>query len=61
MSNDKMLINIYKLDENLLNLNNYTINYEICEKCSGEFIQIDYSGLIVCNKCGIQKEIFSRT
>ena len=50
---NKYLIN---LDEGHLNINNYTINYEICEHCGGEWIQVDYKGLVICNKCGIQKQ-----
>ena len=43
------------MDENMLNIKNYEINsYEVC-KCGGEFIHIDYKGLVVCNKCAIQK------
>jgi len=43
------------LNENMLNINNYVIDYfENC-KCGGEFIHIDYKGLVVCNKCAIQK------
>ena len=53
-SND---INKYlsKIDENLINLKNYMINYEVCSKCEGEFIHVDYKGLMICNQCGIQK------
>ena len=50
---NKYLIN---LDEGHLNINNYVINYEICEHCGGEWIQVDYKGLVICNKCGIQKQ-----
>ncbi len=50
---NKYLIN---MDEGHLNINNYVINYEICEKCGGEWIQVDYKGLVICNKCGIQKQ-----
>ena len=50
---DKYLIN---LDEGHLDINNYIINYELCEHCGGEWIQVDYKGLVVCNKCGRQKE-----
>ena len=49
---DKFLINI---NENLLNIKNYIIDYETC-KCGGEFIHIDYKGMVVCNKCAIQKQ-----
>jgi len=50
---NKYLIN---LDEGHLNINNYVVNYEICEHCGGEWIQVDYKGLVICNKCGIQKQ-----
>ena len=50
---NKYLIN---MDEGHLNINNYVINYEICEHCGGEWIQVDYKGLVICNKCGIQKQ-----
>ena len=36
---------------NFLNMDNYVVNYEICEYCSGELIQVDHKGFI-CNKCG---------
>ena len=50
---DKYLIN---LDEGHLDINNYIVNYELCEYCGGEWIQVDHKGLVVCNKCGRQKE-----
>lgn len=49
----KYLINVNK---NMLDLKNYTIDYEFC-KCGGEFIKVNYKGLVICNKCGIQKTI----
>ena len=54
---DDTNINKYltNLDNNYLNINNYMVNYEICEKCSGEWIQVDHKGLVICNGCGIQK------
>ena len=50
---NKYLIN---LDNNYLNINNYIVNYEICDKCSGEWIQVDHKGLVICNGCGVQKQ-----
>jgi len=50
---NKYLIN---LDEGHLNISNYMVNYETCEYCAGEWIQVDYKGLVICNKCGIQKQ-----
>ena len=48
---NKYLIN---LDDSFLDINNYKINYEICNKCGGEYIPVDHEGLIICNKCGNQ-------
>ena len=39
-----------------MNINNYIVNYELCDKCSGEWIQVDYKGLVICNGCGRQKQ-----
>ena len=39
-----------------LNINNYIVNYEICKECGGEFIPVEHQGLIICNKCGVQKQ-----
>ena len=41
------------MDENLINLNNYSVKYDVC-KCGGELIHVDYEGLLICNKCGVQ-------
>ena len=48
----KYLTNV---DDNFLNLKNYVIDYEICEKCNGELVKVDYKGLVICNNCGLQK------
>ena len=48
----KYLCNV---DTNFINLKNYVINYEICDKCGGELVKVDYKGLVICNKCGLQK------
>ena len=55
---DETNINKYltNLDEGHLNINNYIVNYELCEHCSGEWIQVDHKGLVICNKCGRQKQ-----
>ena len=55
---DETNINKYftNIDEQHLNINNYIINYELCNKCSGEWIQVDYKGLVICNGCGRQKQ-----
>jgi len=50
---NKYLVN---LDDSFLNINNYIYNYEYCKNCGGEYIPVDYEGLIICNKCGLQKQ-----
>jgi hypothetical protein len=50
---NKYLIN---LDDSFLNINNYMYNYELCEKCGGEYVPVEHEGLIICNKCGVQKQ-----
>jgi hypothetical protein len=44
-----------KLDNTLMNINNYTYNSNIC-KCGGELIPVQYEGVKICNKCGLQKK-----
>jgi hypothetical protein len=44
------------LDEQHININNYIVNYEQCNKCMGEWIQVDHKGLVICNGCGMQKQ-----
>ncbi len=58
---DETNINKYltNLDEGHLNINNYIVNYELCQFCMGEWIQIDHKGLVVCNKCGRQKQFLA--
>ena len=44
------------LNENFIDMNKYTVDYEKCENCGGEWIQVDYKGLVICNKCSRQKQ-----
>jgi len=46
---NKYLTNI---DESFIDINNYVIDYEKCENCSGELVPVESEGLIICNKCG---------
>tara|TARA_B100000886_G_scaffold321418_1_gene263601 strand:+ start:6206 stop:7321 length:1116 start_codon:yes stop_codon:yes gene_type:complete len=51
------IVNSYlsNIDDNFIDLSNYTSNEEICKNCGeGELIPIDDEGLLVCNKCFIQ-------
>ena len=48
----KYLENINKSE--FMNINNYIVSNDVCEKCGGELIPIDFEGIRVCNKCGTQ-------
>ncbi len=57
--NDKQvnIVNSYlsNIDDNFIDLGNYTTNDEICKYCNiGELIPIDDEGVLVCNNCYIQ-------
>ena len=45
------LINV---DETFLNINNFIINYDVCEKCEGELVPVEHDGVLLCKKCGKQ-------
>jgi len=44
-----------KLDNTIVNIDDYTYNSNICN-CGGELIPVQYEGVKICNKCGIQKK-----
>ena len=41
----KYLCNV---DTNFINLKNYVINYEICDKCGGELVAVEHDGVLLC-------------
>jgi hypothetical protein len=46
---DKYLTNI---NESCLDINNYTIQSDICKFCSkGDLIPLDHEGILICNNC----------
>ena len=47
----KYLCNI---DQSYLNIMDYTVDYEVCEKCKGELVPVDNEGILVCKKCHTQ-------
>ena len=50
----KYLMNI---NEGVLNLSNYVVQNDICESCKqGEMVPQEHEGLLICNKCGVQKQ-----
>ncbi len=53
----KMMLNMYwkNVNNNLINMQNYVVPSDICEKCgAGELIPQDEEGILICNnpKCG---------
>lgn len=56
-SQSKAMLNMYwkNVNNNLINMQNYVIASDICEKCgAGELIPQDEEGILICNniKCG---------
>tara|TARA_B100001059_G_scaffold236029_1_gene284314 strand:- start:3515 stop:4645 length:1131 start_codon:yes stop_codon:yes gene_type:complete len=50
----KYLMNI---NEGVLNLSNYVVQNDICDSCKqGEMVPQEHEGLLICNKCGVQKQ-----
>jgi len=47
----KYLTNI---DESFLNINDYILQHEICEKCGGELIPVESEGVMICKECSNQ-------
>ena len=51
------IVNSYlsNIDDNFIDLNNYTTNEDICKYCNnGELIPMDDEGLLICNNCAVQ-------
>lgn len=54
--NDTSKKYLTQIDNRFIDIKDYSINYEKCEKCKGELVIIDYEGIMVCNKCGNQEK-----
>jgi hypothetical protein len=42
------------IDNKHIDMENYQINYEICPKCSGELVQVESEGILICKSCSFQ-------
>ena len=42
------------IDNKIIDMDNYKINYEICPKCSGELVQVESEGILICKICSFQ-------
>jgi hypothetical protein len=40
------------MDETFFDITQYTTNHDICNKCKGELISVEYEGVLICKKCG---------
>ena len=43
------------IDNKIIDMDNYKINYEICPKCSGELVQVESEGILICKVCSFQE------
>jgi hypothetical protein len=42
------------IDNKFIDMKNYEINYEVCPKCSGELVQVESEGILICKTCSYQ-------
>ena len=42
------------IDNKSVDMKNYEVNYEICPKCSGELVQVESEGILICKICSFQ-------
>ena len=57
--NTKNIVTSYlsRINSDFIDVNNYVIPTNICERCNkGELIPMDEEGILICNKCFINKQ-----
>jgi hypothetical protein len=42
------------IDDKHINIENYKVSQEVCERCGGELIIVETEGVKICNKCSIR-------
>ena len=42
------------VDQSFLNINDYKISHDVCNKCNGELIYVLHEGVVICNQCSEQ-------
>ena len=42
------------VDDSFLNINDYKVMHDVCQKCKGELIYVLHEGVVICNKCSNQ-------
>ena len=42
------------IDNKSVDMKNYEVNYEICTKCTGELVQVESEGILICKQCSFQ-------
>jgi uncharacterized CHY-type Zn-finger protein len=40
------------MDESFFDISQYTTKHDVCNRCKGELISVDYEGVLICKKCG---------
>jgi hypothetical protein len=45
-----------KMDDHFIDLNKYSIQPDVCEKCGNETISIHTEGILLCRTCGLQHD-----
>ena len=55
-NNNNTIVQQYfnNIDNKIIDMENYKINYEICPKCSGELVQVESDGILICKVCSFQ-------
>ena len=55
-NNNNTIVQQYfnNIDNKIIDMENYKINYEICPKCSGELVQVESDGILICKGCSFQ-------
>lgn len=47
---------LMEFDNKLIDINDYSVNFEKCSNCKGELVIIDYEGIMVCKRCSHQEK-----
>ena len=40
------------IDESFFDISQYTTKHDVCDRCKGELISVDYEGVLICKICG---------
>lgn len=54
--NDTSKRYLTQIDNRFLDIMDYSVDYDKCNKCSGNLVIVDYEGIMICSKCGNQEK-----